>query len=147
VTGGPKIFCTGAPKLLRPPLLLGILMQHGDVKFFIMTHQLSEARNLSPNKTRNPHGTLKTHVTPLHVLRYTRVPRNPCWEYWAGLYFYTHTEIHFDEHKSNYTFIIFTQKCFLDPTKRFCSQVQNLLTTATRLPTVIYHTPKFYNFI
>jgi len=47
---------------------------------------------------------------------------------------------------------------FLDPTIRFCSQVHNLralctyksleLTTATRLPTVINHTPtKFYNII
>ena len=35
-------------------------------------------------------------------------------------------EIYFDEHKSNYAFIIFTQKYFLDPTKRFYSQVQNL---------------------
>ena len=41
-------------------------------------------------------------------------------------YFYTHTEIHSDEHKSNYTFIRFTQKCFLDATKLFYSQVQNL---------------------
>jgi len=41
-------------------------------------------------------------------------------------YISTHTEIHCDEHKSNYTFITFTQKCFLDPTKRFYSQVQNL---------------------
>jgi len=47
-------------------------------------------------------------------------------EYWARLYFNTHTEIHFDEHKSNYTFIRFTQKYFLDPTKRFYAQVQNL---------------------
>jgi len=37
-------------------------------------------------KTRNPHGTLKTQVTPLHVLRNTRVPRNP----WSRLYFCTH---------------------------------------------------------
>ena len=35
-------------------------------------------------------------------------------------------EIQFDEHKSNYTFIRFKQKCFLDPTMRFYSQVQNL---------------------
>jgi len=33
-------------------------------------------------------------------------------EYSARLYFSTHTEIHFDEHKSYYTFIRFTQKCF-----------------------------------
>jgi len=32
----------------------------------------------------------------------------------------------FEEHKSNYTFIRFTQKCFLDQTMRFYSQVQNL---------------------
>jgi len=64
-------------------------------------------------------------------------------------------EIHFDEHKSNYTFIRFTQKCILDPTIRFYSQVQNLkstyksveLTTATHLPIVIHHTPKFYKVI
>ena len=30
---------------------------------------------------------------------------NPDEEYWARLYFSTHTEIHFDEHKSNYSFI------------------------------------------
>jgi len=40
-------------------------MQHGDLKSFTMTHQHPEARNLSLKKTRNPHGTLKTHVTPL----------------------------------------------------------------------------------
>jgi len=34
---------------------------------------------ISPKKTRNPHGTLKTHVTPLHVLRNTGVLRNACW--------------------------------------------------------------------
>jgi len=55
-------------------------MQHGDLKIFIMTHQHTEARNhLSQKKTRKPHGTLKTHVTALHVLRNTRVPRKPCW--------------------------------------------------------------------
>jgi len=27
----------------------------------------------------NPNATRKTHVTPLHVLRNTRAPRNPCW--------------------------------------------------------------------
>jgi len=45
-------------------------------------------------------------------------------------------ESHFDEHKSNYTFISFAQKCFSDPTMRFCSQVQNLraLTKAQSLP-------------
>jgi len=42
------------------------------------------------------------------------------------IYPHTHTEIHFDEHKSYYTLIIFTQKCFLDPTMRFYSQVQNI---------------------
>jgi len=36
-----------------------------------------------------------------------------------------HMEIYFDEHKSNYTFIRFTQKCFLDPTKRIYSQVKS----------------------
>jgi len=35
-------------------------------------------------------------------------------------------EIHFDEHKSNYTFIRFTQKFFLDPTMRYYSQLENL---------------------
>jgi len=30
-------------------------------------------------QTRNTHGTLKTHVTPIHVLLNTRVPRNDCW--------------------------------------------------------------------
>jgi len=41
-------------------------------------------------------------------------------------------EIHLHEHESNYAFIRFTQKCFLDPTMRFYSQVQNFnpLTTA-----------------
>jgi len=51
-------------------------MQHGDLKLFIMTHQHTEARNHFPYKKR---GTFKTQVTPLHVLRNTRVPRNPCW--------------------------------------------------------------------
>jgi len=62
-------------------------------------------------------------------LRNTRVPGAPVEEYCAKLYFSTHTDIHFDEHKSNYTFIRFTQKYFLDPTMRFFSQVQNPLTT------------------
>jgi len=58
--------------------------------------------------------------------------------------------MHFDEHKSNYTFIRVTQKCFLDPTMHFYSQKSTYksleLTTASRLPTVIHHTPtKFYN--
>jgi len=52
-------------------------MQHGDLKFFIMTHQHTEARNQFHEKTRNPHGTLNTHVTPLQ--QNSRVPRNPCW--------------------------------------------------------------------
>jgi len=47
-------------------------------------------------------------------------------ECWARLYFSTHMEIHFDEHKSNYTFIGFTRKCFLNPTMRFYSRVQSL---------------------
>jgi len=44
---------------------------------------------------------------------------------------------------------------FLNPTKRFYSQVKKIkstyesleLTTAVRLPTVIYHTPKLYDVI
>jgi len=35
--------------------------------------QHTEARNHFPSRTRNPHGTLTTHGTPLHALR------NPCW--------------------------------------------------------------------
>jgi len=58
-------------------------------------------------------GTLGFHGTPVE-------------EYWARLYFSTHTEIHFDEYKPNYIFIRFIQKCFLDPTMGFYSQVQNL---------------------
>jgi len=54
-------------------------MQHGDLKLFIMTHQHAEVRNHFPLKTGNPHGTHKIHVTPLHVLRNTKVSRNPCW--------------------------------------------------------------------
>jgi len=38
-----------------------------------MTHQHTVAKNHFPWKTRNPHRTLKTHRTSLHVLR------NPCW--------------------------------------------------------------------
>jgi len=30
-----------------------------------MTHQHTEQEITSPKKTRNPHGTLNTHVTPL----------------------------------------------------------------------------------
>jgi len=64
-------------------------------------------------------------------------------------------DIQFNEHKSNYTFIRFTQKCFLDPTKRFYSQVKKIkstyesleLTTTARLPTVIHHTRKLYDVI
>jgi len=51
---------------------------------------------------------------------------DPVEEYWARLYFSTHAEIHFDEQKSNYTFFGFAQKCFLNPKKRFYSQVENL---------------------
>jgi len=40
-------------------------MQHGDLKIFIMMHQHTEQEIISPKITRNPHGTLKTHVTPL----------------------------------------------------------------------------------
>jgi len=58
-------------------------------------------------------GTLGYHGTPVE-------------EYWARWYFSTHTEIYCDEHKSNYAFIRFTQKCFLDPTMRFYSWAQNL---------------------
>jgi len=38
-----------------------------------MSHQRAEAGNHFPWKSRNPHGTLKSHGTSLHVLR------NPCW--------------------------------------------------------------------
>jgi len=34
---------------------------------------------ICPKKTRNSHGTLKTHVIPQHVLRNTRFLRNLCW--------------------------------------------------------------------
>jgi len=37
-----------------------------------------------------------------------------------------YTEIHFDEHKFNYTFIRFTQTCLIDPTMRFYSYLQHL---------------------
>jgi len=47
-------------------------------------------------------------------------------EYWVRLYFSKHTEIYFDKNKFYYTLIRFTQKCFLDPTVRLYSQVQNL---------------------
>jgi len=68
----------------QPPVQLsgqlGIWMQHGDLKIFIMTHQHTEVRNNFPlKKTTNPHGILKPRVTTLHVLRNTRAPRNPCW--------------------------------------------------------------------
>jgi len=78
-------------------------------------------------------------------------------QYWARIYLSTPTEIYFDERKSNYTFIRYTQKCFLDPTMRFHSQVPTKLkstykslelTTATRLPTVVHHIPaKLHNVI
>jgi len=60
----------------------------------------------------------------------------PVIEYWARLCFSTHTEIHFDEHKSNYTFVRFTHKCFLDTRIRFYSHVPNLgaLTKAQSSP-------------
>ena len=60
-------------------------------------------------------------------------------EYWARLYFSTHMEIHFDEHKSNHTF----HKCFLDPAKRFYSQVQNLRALANRHGVIVID----YNFL
>jgi len=44
-----------------------------------MTHQHIEAKNHFPLKTRNSHGTVETHGTPLHVLRNPTVPQNPCW--------------------------------------------------------------------
>jgi len=47
-------------------------MQQGNLKIFIMTYQHTEAGNHVSSKTRNPHGTLKTHGTPLNALR------NPC---------------------------------------------------------------------
>jgi len=47
-------------------------------------------------------------------------------EYWTRIYLSAHTQIYYDERKSNYKFIRFTQKCFLDPTMRFYSQVHNL---------------------
>ena len=109
-SGVTRVWAAQGGPWVWPPVqlnaLLGIWMQHGDLKKFILTHHHTEARNhFSKKKTRNPYATLKTHVTPLHVLR------NPD-EEWAGLYFSTYAEIHFDEHKSNYTFIRFTQKCF-----------------------------------
>jgi len=68
----------------QPPVqatgLLGVWIRHGDQKIFIMTHEHSDASNhFSGKKTRNSHATLKTHVTPPHALRNSRVPRNPCW--------------------------------------------------------------------
>jgi len=60
-------------------------------------------------------GTLGTTET---LLKHT--------EQGARLYLSTHMEIHFDEHKSNYTFFRFSQKCFLDPTMRFYSDIKNL---------------------
>ena len=51
----------------------------------------------------------------------------PVEEYWARLYFSTHMEIHCDEcNPTTHLLGRFTQKCYLDPTKRFYSQVQNL---------------------
>ena len=41
-----------------------------------MTHQHTEARNHFSSKTRNPHGTLKTHGTPLNALWNPRVPQS-----------------------------------------------------------------------
>jgi len=48
-----------------------------------MTHQHTEARIIYPEKG----GTLKTHGTPLHVLRNNRVPRNPCWRILSKIIF------------------------------------------------------------
>ena len=72
----------------------------------------------------------------------------PVEEYWARLYFSTHTEIHFDEHKSNYTLFRFTQT-FLRPNKALlfggkklkitCKSLE--LTIPIRLHTVIHHSP------
>ena len=77
-------------------------------------------------KMRNPHGSLKTHESHYMFCGTLGYRETPVEEYWARLYFSTRTEIYFDEHKFNYTFIRFTHKCFLDPTMRFYSQVQNL---------------------
>jgi len=73
--------CTQPPVQLTG--LLGVWMRYGDLKIFIMTHQHTEARNNFPWKTKNPHGTLKTHGTSRHVLRNTRVRRNPVEEHWS----------------------------------------------------------------
>jgi len=48
-------------------------------------------------------------------------------------------DIQFNEHKSNYTFIRFTQKCFLDPTKRFYSQVKKIKSTYESLWLLFNH--------
>jgi len=57
-------------------------------------------------------------------------------------------KIHFDEHKSNHTFIRFIQMVFrpnnailLAGTKLKSIYKSLELTTASRLPTVIHHTP------
>ena len=119
-----------ANKCTQPPVhvngLLAIWMKHGDLKTFIMTHQHTEARNHFPSKTRN-------------LVR---------------LCFSTHTEIHFDEHKSNYTLFRFTQT-FFRPNKALSFAGKKLKSTyksleftiPIRLRTVIYHTPKFYSVI
>jgi len=90
-------------------------------------HQHIEARNHLPYKKRGtltePLKLTQPHYMFCGTLGFRRIYVG---EYWVRLYFYTHTEIHFDEHKSKYTFIRFTQKCFSDPTKLFYRQVQNL---------------------
>ena len=115
------INCTQPPVQLTG--LLGVWMRHGDLKIFMMTHQHTEARNNFPWKNEEPLKLTWPHYMFCGTLAYHGIPVE---EYWARLYFYTYMEIHFDEHKSYYTLIRFTQKCFSDPTKRFCSQVQNL---------------------
>jgi len=51
-------------------------MQHGDIKIFI---NILKQEIISPKNNEEPHGALRTHITPLHVLRNTTVPWNPCW--------------------------------------------------------------------
>jgi len=82
-------------------------MQHGDIKFFIMTDQHTEAT--FPLKKR---GTLTEplKLTWPHYI-FCETPGyhgNPVEGYWTRLYFSTHTEIYCDEHKSNYAFVRFT---------------------------------------
>jgi len=52
-------------------------MRDANLKNFVMTHQHTskKAKIISPKKR----GILETRRTPLHVLQYPRVLRNPCW--------------------------------------------------------------------